>query len=73
MRFEYIKGLMRDGCDTNNKFKDAFSHILALVSETHKFFESSKTDGKYELLRFVFANLQLEGATIRYTLRKSFE
>lgn len=36
-------------------------------------FESSKTDEKRGLLGFVFSNLELEGATLRYTLIKPFE
>ncbi|MDR3560876.1 MAG: hypothetical protein P4N59_05485 [Negativicutes bacterium] len=57
----------------NLNFKEALSNILILMSKSYDLFESSKTDEKRKLLGFVFSNLQLEGATLRYTLKKPFD
>jgi site-specific DNA recombinase len=43
------------------------------MAKSYDLFESSKTDERRGLLGFVFSNLQLEGATLRYSLRKPFE
>ncbi len=54
-------------------FKEALEKVLTLVSKSHYLFGSSKIEYKRDLIGFVFSNLKLEGATLRYTLRKPFE
>lgn len=73
LRKREIAFVVDDNNQADEKFKDALSKIIALVSNSHNFFESSKTDQKRGLLGFVFLNLSLEGTTLRYTLRKPFE
>ncbi|MDX2028621.1 MAG: recombinase family protein [Alphaproteobacteria bacterium] len=73
MRRTEINCILKDNHDADDKFKDALLNIVKLVSKSYDLFESSKTDEKRGLLGFVFSNLQLEGATLRYTLRKPFE
>jgi hypothetical protein len=68
-----IACLLKDNVLADGKFKDAISKVLSLTAKSYDLFESSKTDEKRGLLGFVFLNLQLEGATLRYTLRKPFE
>ena len=53
--------------------KMAISFIVSLVAKTTRLFESSKIEEKRKLLGLVFSNLQLEGPTLRYTLRKPFD
>ncbi len=53
--------------------KMAISFIVSLVAKTTRLFESSKMEEKRKLLGLVFSNLQLEGSTLRYTLRKPFD
>ena len=56
-----------------SKFKDALCKVIGLAANSYDLFESSKTDEKRGILGFVFLNLQLEGTTLRYDLRKPFE
>ena len=44
-----------------------------MLSRSAEIFASSKTEQKRRLLGFVFSNLQMEGLTLRYSLRKPFE
>ena len=73
LRRQQIANLSKDNIQADEKFKDALSKIVCLISKSNEMFESSKTDEKRGLLGFVFSNLELEGATLRYTLRKPFE
>ncbi len=73
LRQKELGCILDDNHSADEKFKDALAKIIALVGKTYELFESSKTDEKRGLLGFVFSNLQLEGATLRYTLRKPFE
>ena len=36
-------------------------------------FESSKIEQKRKLINYVFSNLELKGATLRYSLKKPFD
>lgn len=51
---------------------DALGKVVSLVSKSAEIFESSKTEQKRLMLGFVFSNLSLEGASLRYSLKKSF-
>jgi site-specific DNA recombinase len=64
---------LNEGDKADEKFKDALSKVISVVAKSYDLFESSKTDEKRGLLGFVFSNLQMEGPTLRYTLRKPFE
>ncbi len=39
----------------------------------YELFESSKIEQKRKLINYVFSNLELDGVTLRYTLRKPFD
>lgn len=73
MRRQELAFILKDNTDADDKFKDAMCDILTLVGKSYDLFESSKTDQRRQLLGFVFGNLKLEGATLRYNLRKPFE
>ena len=68
-----IACLLKDNVQADGEFKDALCKTISLAAKSYDLFESSKTDEKRGLLGFVFLNLQLEGSTLRYTLRKPFE
>ena len=73
LRQKELGCVLNDNHEADEKFKDALAKIITLTGKTYDLFESSKTEEKRGLLGFVFSNLQLEGATLRYTLRKPFE
>ena len=53
--------------------KDSLSDVVTLLSKSAEIFVSSKTEQKRQMLGYVFSNLQMEGSTLRYSLRKPFE
>lgn len=53
--------------------QDTLGNVITMLSKSAEMFASSKTDQKRQMLGFVFSNLQMEGPTLRYTLRKPFE
>ena len=67
-----IACILKDDIQANEMFKDALSKIISLASRSCDLFERSKTDEKRNIIGFVFSNLQLEGSTLRYILRKPF-
>lgn len=64
--------MLSDSDQADDKFKDALSKIISLAAKSYDLFERSKTDEKRGIIGFVFSNIQLEGATLRYTLRNPF-
>ena len=57
----------------DNSVKLALGGIMALASKTSGMFQSSNIEEKRHVLGLVFSNLSLEGATLRYSLRKPFD
>lgn len=57
----------------NDQFKIALSMLVTLASRAWEIFQSSTIDEKRQLMGYVFSNLELEGSTLRYTLRKPFD
>lgn len=57
----------------NERFKIALSSLIELASKALDLFERSNTDEKRQLIGYMFSNLELEGAKLRYTLRKPFD
>lgn len=57
----------------DSDFKMAVSGILALLSKSPQIFESSNIAEKRTLLGLIFSNLELEGATLRFSLRNPFD
>ncbi len=59
--------------DADNTFGSTMEKLMKVAMGAHKAFMSSNVEEKRELLNFVFANLQLKGATLCYELRKPFD
>ena len=57
----------------DDKFTKKLCALLTIASDSDKIWTGSTISEKRELLNFVFANLQLKGATLCYTLRKPFD
>lgn len=57
----------------NDQFKIALSMLVTLASRAWEIFQSSTIDEKRQLIGYVFSNLELEGSSLRYTLRKPFD
>ena len=53
--------------------QEALGNVITMLSKSAEMFASSKTEQKRQMLGFVFSNLQMEGSTLRYSLRKPFE
>ena len=56
----------------NNQFKIALSMLVTLASKSWEIFESSTIEEKRQLIGYVFSNLEMEGATLRYALKTPF-
>lgn len=54
-------------------FKVTVNTVFSIASMAYELFESSKIEQKRKLINYVFSNLELEGATLRYSLRKPFD
>ena len=68
-----INQLLEKNMAGDGQFKIALSTLLSLSSRIGPLFDGSKPDEKRRLIGFVFSNLELEGSTLRYTLRKPFD
>ena len=53
--------------------RETLGNVITMLSKSAEMFASSKTEQKRQMLGFVFSNLQMEGSTLRYSLRKPFE
>lgn len=47
--------------------------VFSIASMAYELFESSNIEQKRKLINYVFSNLELEGVTLRYSLRKPFD
>ena len=54
-------------------FKITVNTVFSIANMAYELFESSKIEQKRKLINYVFSNLELEGVTLRYTLRKPFD
>ncbi len=57
----------------NSQFKIALTMLVTLASKAWEIFESSTIDEKRQLIGYVFSNLEMEGATLCYSLKKPFD
>ena len=57
----------------DDSFTKTLTNLLTLASEAETMWKGSTIAQKRELLNFVFANLELKGSTLCYTLRKPFD
>ena len=72
-RRDEIHCILKDRNMADDGFKDALCNVVSLTSKGADIFASSNLEQKRNMLGFVFSNLQLEGASLRYTLKKPFE
>ena len=56
----------------NEQFKIAISSLITLASHAYDLFDNSTIDEKRQLLGYTFSNLELDGSTLRFSLRKPF-
>ncbi len=56
----------------DEQFRIAVSTLVSLASKAAEIFDRSQTDEKRQLIGYLFSNLEMEGATLRYTLKKPF-
>ena len=54
-------------------FKITVNTVFSIASIAYELFESSKIEQKRKLINYVFSNLELDGVTLRYSLRKPFD
>lgn len=57
----------------NDGFKEALIDLLFIASGSEATFKGSTIEGKRQLVNFVFANLELKGDKLLYTLNKPFD
>ena len=57
----------------DDAFKDAMLMILSIASEAYDLFKGSTVELKREMVNRVFANLELKGEELRYSLREPFD
>ena len=73
MRRENLNRDMTGTDRGDSGFKITLSGIIALMAQAPQLFASSNITEKRALIGLVFSNLQLEGSTLRYTLRKPID
>lgn len=64
---------MKGARAADDAFKDAFLSMLNLAAESHDLFAGSTVAQKRQLINFVFANLQMDGENLRFSLKKPFD
>ncbi len=71
-RQQEINRLLEQHHSGNEQFKNALASLITLASRAYDLFESSTIDEKRQLIGYVFSNLKMKGATLRYSLKKPF-
>ena len=56
----------------DEQFRIAVTTLVTLASKAAELFDRSQTDEKRQLIGYLFANLQMEGGKVRYSLKKPF-
>jgi len=65
--------IMKNHLKADQNFKLTVNTVLSLASKAYELFGSSNIEQKRKLINYVFSNLELEGVTLRYSLRKPFD
>ena len=68
-----ISDLIKKHLKADETFKITVNTVFSIASMAYELFESSKIEQKRKLINYVFSNLELEGVTLRYSLRKPFD
>lgn len=71
-RQQEINQLLEQHHKGNEQFKIALTSLVTLASHAFDLFERSTIDEKRQLIGYLFSNLKMEGATLRYSLKKPF-
>ena len=73
--FFYIKLVVDLSKNIGEAFTIKFTvnTVFSIAHMAYELFESSKIEQKRKLISYVFSNLELEGVTLRYSLRKPFD
>ena len=64
---------MKNHLKADQNFKLTVNTVLSIASKAYELFESSNIEQKRKLINYVFSNLELEGVTLRYSLKKPFD
>ena len=56
----------------DEQFKIALTNLVSLASKAYDIFERSTNEEKRQLMGYVFSNLGLEGAKLRFSLKPPF-
>ena len=65
--------IMKNYLKADQNFKITVNTVLSIASKAYELFESSNIEHKRKLINYVFSNLELEGVTLRYSLKKPFD
>ena len=57
----------------DNNFSKCLVSLVELASGAHEMFKGSTAEEKRKLINFVFANLELKGSKLHYSLRPPFD
>ena len=68
-----LENRIKSARGADETFKEAMLAILSIAAEAHDLFKSSTVEEKRRLINFLFANLELKGTTLCYSLRKPFD
>jgi len=68
-----ISDLIKKHLKADETFKITVNTVFSIASMAYELFESSKIEQKRKLINYVLSNLELEGVTLRYSLRKPFD
>ena len=72
-RRQEIENRLKQMAEPAKDDRETLGNVITMMSKSAETFASSKTEQKRRMLGFVFSNLQMEGSTLRYSLRKPFE
>ncbi len=72
-RQQTLENSLKGARSADDAFKDAFLALLNLAVESYDLFANSTIEQKRQLINFVFANLELKGPRLCYTLKKPFD
>lgn len=67
-----IRARMAAHEEGDDKFKEALITLLQITAKAAETFRGSTIEQKRRLVGFVFANLQLKGSTLCYSLKEPF-
>ena len=71
-RRQEIQEMLERHHEGDEQFRIAVSTMILLASKSAEIFDRSQTEEKRQLIGYVFANLELKGATLCYSLKKPF-